>query len=512
MLDQLPQAVRGQEVSVEGLSPAALEAHLICRQEVTELHVLADVPEHGLLDSPCGRSRGEACTVCENPAVPDVLADTLIAASDPDLDCAEYGVVKRVHYGRIEQVETVAGAVAAGPFATPDLAEPRRHLLSAGHVRAPPPVDGAGVWLQWEVARAAHLPFGLIGVSPLFSLRRHVPACDAAASPAPDMSKPWPHLAATPSAPAVPRLVDAAIGLQRPQARGHHVHHSLLGIAQPNSRIGLDPAADASALATADIRARGHSLRATRHAAAPPGPVIAARVRLQRLRAPCPHERCRLCGVGAPGSRAGLDAALLAAAFPRPDLLEPRRHLATAPDTPAPPRNCSVTRIRFQRLQPGSKHVGYGDLCVNGRAAAAVLAAPTRPPPHHVEPGRHLATACHTAAPPWLIVTGIRIKWLNPGRPHDRGRRFVSPSRMPAARFLIGTRRTIAASAAQTTPEIVQVGRHYSTAGHASAPPRQRRSPGVGVQRLKPGLVNHSHSRLVSPPRDMPCRFDGHDL
>jgi len=52
--DHLPQAVRGQEVSVEGPSPTALRAHLIGRQEVTESHFLADVPEHGLFDSPCG--------------------------------------------------------------------------------------------------------------------------------------------------------------------------------------------------------------------------------------------------------------------------------------------------------------------------------------------------------------------------------------------------------------------------------------------------------------------------
>jgi hypothetical protein len=82
---------------------------------------------------------------------------------------------------------------------------------------------------------------------------------------------------------------------------------------------------------------------------------------------------------------------------------------------------------------------------------------------------------------------------------------------MPAARFLVGTRRTIAAPAAQATAEIVKVGRHYGTAGHASAPPRQRRSTGIGLQRLKPGLVNHPHSRLVSPSRDLPRRSDGHD-
>ncbi len=253
----------------------------------------------------------------------------------------------------------------------------------------------------------------------LLSLHRLISACDAAASTAPDRRKTRPHLVTTSSAPAVPGLVDALVWLQRLQARSHHVHYGLLGIAQSPGRVDLDPAANASALATADIGARRHPFSTAPHAPAPPGHVVSARIWLQRLQARRPHQRCRLLSVGTLGSGAGLDAAPLAAAFPGTDLHQPRRHLAAASGTTAPPGARSMTRIRFQGLQRSSTHVSHGDCCVHVSASAAVLAALTRAAPHHAEPGCHLMTAYTTPASPRVIGAGVRIERLEPGRAHD---------------------------------------------------------------------------------------------
>src|SRR5271165_2007017 len=74
---------------------------------------------------------------------------------------------------------------------------------------------------------------------------------------------------------------------------------SLLG------RADLDPTADASALTTADVGARGHPFSAALHASAPPGTVVPARVWFQRLGAVFRgrHESAAHRHVGTPRTR-----------------------------------------------------------------------------------------------------------------------------------------------------------------------------------------------------------------
>ena len=122
------------------------------------------------------------------------------------------------------------------------------------------------------------------------------------------------------------------------------------------------------------------------------------------------------------------------------------------------------------------------------------------------------APAIHADETPARVIgAGIQIQWLEPGSAHDRGRGFMGPPGMPIAGFLVGTRRTVAAPAAHAAGEIIEVRCHDRAAGYAPAPPQRRRPARIGLQRLKPGFVNHSHSRLVSPSRELPCRSIGHD-
>jgi hypothetical protein len=121
LVNHRPEIRWGEGTCVEGFSPAALGTHLIRCQEVTETHLLADVPEHGLFGCPGGRSRDEPCGLHERPSVPDVPVDPLITAADPDLDRVQSGMVKDIHHGGIGQIEAVTGAVTAAAFAAADL-------------------------------------------------------------------------------------------------------------------------------------------------------------------------------------------------------------------------------------------------------------------------------------------------------------------------------------------------------------------------------------------------------
>lgn len=182
-----------------------------------------------------------------------------------------------------------------------------------------------------------------------------------------------------------------------------------------------------------------------------------------------------------------------------------------APGAAASPAARGMAWVRLQGFKIGLTHAGNGDLCFNLRTPGAVLAAFTRAAADHGEPGGYLLPALDTQAPPRVTRAGISIQRLEPSCSHDRRGRLVGPPGMPGTCLLVGTRRAVTAATADSAPDVVQVGRDLSTAGHTPALPRLCGPARVGHKRRKPGLAHRLGRSFGRPPRELSYRLARHN-